>query len=48
VIALEPDDYYRLATQRITPRKAREAATIDGDDGAATAVLNAIGESIRF
>jgi DNA-binding HxlR family transcriptional regulator len=41
-IALEPDVFYRLATKRITPRKARERAVLSGDPAVATGVLEAI------
>jgi DNA-binding HxlR family transcriptional regulator len=42
VIALEPAAFYGLATQQITPRKAREHAVLDGDHAIATHVLEAI------
>ena len=41
-IALEPDVFYALATKRLTARKAREHAVIDGDHAAAGQVLDAI------
>ena len=42
MIALAPDVFYGLATKRITPRKARERAVLEGDDGVAAQVLDAI------
>ena len=41
-IALEPDVFYALATKRLTARKAREHAVIDGDRAAGAQVLAAI------
>ena len=42
VIALEPDVFYALATKRLTARKAREHAVIDGDRAAGAQVLDAV------
>jgi DNA-binding HxlR family transcriptional regulator len=42
VIELEPDVFYRLATNRITTAKARDHAVLAGDPDIATEVLHAI------
>ncbi|HYB28637.1 MAG TPA: helix-turn-helix domain-containing protein [Solirubrobacteraceae bacterium] len=42
VIELEPDAFYRLATNRITTPKARDAAVLAGDRAIATEILGAI------
>ena len=41
-IGLEPDAFYRLATNRITTSNAREDAVLSGDPAIATEVLGAI------
>ena len=42
VISLEPDAFYRLATNRITTAKARDYAALTGDPATAMEVLGAI------
>jgi DNA-binding HxlR family transcriptional regulator len=42
IIALEPDHFYALATNRLTARKARERAVINGDRAVAAQVLDTI------
>jgi DNA-binding HxlR family transcriptional regulator len=43
VIAVEPDVFYALATNRLTASNAREHAVIDGDRATGAQVLEAIG-----
>ena len=42
LIALEPEAFYSLATNRITTGKARDHAVLEGDPAIATEVLDAI------
>jgi DNA-binding HxlR family transcriptional regulator len=42
VIALDPDVFYALATKRLTARRARDQALIEGDGAVAAQVLDAI------
>jgi DNA-binding HxlR family transcriptional regulator len=42
VVTMTPDVFYALATQRTTPRAARERVDVEGDPGVATGVLEAL------
>jgi DNA-binding HxlR family transcriptional regulator len=42
VVRIAPEDFYALATRRMTPAAVRKRAEVDGDAGVATAVFEAL------